>query len=564
MKHIYTFALSVSKLRTANTIRLVFVLSLVLLISRNGFGQTIESISPSCVMAGGGSFTLTVVGSNFNGSSYITLNGSEVNSSRNGNTLTATIPATTIANAGIIEVRTTRANGASPTAINLVVLGTPTATSVASCGQTTLTASGAPTGAIYRWYSQANGGAVITTGSSYATATAGQYYVSMAMPGACESARRLVTATVNAIPTIPQITNSSRCGNGALTLSASGAVAGQDYRWYSVAVGGTAIATGPNFTTPSLSIGTRTYYVSKIAAATGCESTRVPVTATVNPATMANTEFVKQSYEVGKPGIIRLNSDVIDRGHAVSIKWQAVNVFTGAITELGVTEAPEVSPASFQVQSMPGGDTYFQATIVPVSSVCYFEPSLVVTSQDIVSLPVELVSFKGQSSKGGVQLSWKTASERDNRGFEVEVSADGKSFRKVAFVESKVGTTSLMQNYSYLDAKATAGTTYYRLKQVDFDGAFEYSKTVVVTLTQASSSAVYPTLATSDITVKLTSSSDDQVTIAVADMAGKQLLAVQNPIERQVVLPVQQLQQGIYFVTVVSGNQKEVFRIVKR
>ncbi|PVY40395.1 T9SS type A sorting domain-containing protein [Pontibacter virosus] len=183
--------------------------------------------------------------------------------------------------------------------------------------------------------------------------------------------------------------------------------------------------------------------------------------------------------------------------------------------------------------------------------------------QPIVSLPVELVSFKAQSTKDGVQLSWKTASEQDNKGFEVEVSADGKNFKKIAFVESKVGTSSLTQNYSFIDMRAVVGINYYRLKQIDFDGAFEFSKVVAVNNTPMAASSVYPTLASQEITVRI-ASSDEQVTIAVADMAGKQLLIVQNPPERQVVLPVQHLQNGIYFVTVISGAQKEVFRFVKR
>ncbi|MDO6390820.1 T9SS type A sorting domain-containing protein [Pontibacter sp. BT731] len=376
----------------------------------------------------------------------------------------------------------------------------------------------------------------------------------------------IVTTTANkdsqasGLTVVGPLSISSTPGCNRATMTASGAPARGSYRWYRESIGGQPIAgaTTSSYTATEA----RTYYVS-IVTPSGCETTRMPVTAVFLQKSFANTEFVKQSYEPGKPGIIKVNSEVIDKGHAVSIKWQSVNAVTGVVTELGVTEAPVLSPASLQIASMPGGDTYFQATIIPNATVCYDESSLFVTSQEIVSLPVELVSFKTQSTEDGVQLSWKTASELDNKGFEVEVSTDGKNFRKIAFVESKVGTTSLTQNYGFLDTKATSGTNYYRLKQIDFDGAFEYSKTVAVNLTLVSSSTVYPTLATSDITVRL-ASSDEQVTIAVADMAGKQLLTVNNPSERQVVLPVQQLQQGIYFVTVISGTQKEVFRFVKR
>ncbi|SIT88751.1 T9SS type A sorting domain-containing protein [Pontibacter indicus] len=351
------------------------------------------------------------------------------------------------------------------------------------------------------------------------------------------------------------VTSTSFCGR--TTLTAQGAPANGSYRWYNAA--GQYIN---GATSASLSVTQAGQYAVSIVTATGCETARVPVNATVKPQLSANTEFARQDVTVGKPAVLQLNSEVFDRSHGASIRWEAYNFVTGARNVLGLTEAPKGGSASFQVPNVEA-NTYYEAFITAIDGMCYEEYMLYATTQGIVSLPVELVSFKAQSTKEGVQLSWKTASELDNRGFEVEASADGKNFRKVAFVESKVGTTSLTQHYSFLDTRAVAGANYYRLKQIDFDGAFEYSKTVAINITLASAATVYPTLATTDITVRL-ASTDDQVTIAVADMAGKQLLAVQNPADRQVVLPVQQLQQGVYFVTVTSGTQKEVIRFVKR
>ncbi|MCP2043061.1 T9SS type A sorting domain-containing protein [Pontibacter sp. HSC-36F09] len=368
-----------------------------------------------------------------------------------------------------------------------------------------------------------------------------------------------VTRTCGII-TQPTASSISRCGAGSISMSATGAPVGGSYKWYSAPTGGSLLSSTATYTNPNLTA-TTTYYVSAVNA-DGCESERTPVSATIVPKYTGLTEFAQQELTVGKPAIIQLNSVVFQNSHGVTVRWEAYDYVTRVRKDLGTTVAPKGSAALFSIASVES-NTYYEAFIEIVGGVCYDDYLLTASTQGIISLPVELVSFKAQAAKDGVQLSWKTASERDNKGFEVEVSADGKNFRKVAFVESKVGTTSLTQTYSFLDTRAAAGTNYYRLKQVDFDGAFEYSKIVAVNMTQASSSAVYPTLATSDITVSLTSS-HEQVTIAVADMAGKQLLTVQNPTERQVILPVQQLQQGVYFVTVISGTQKEVFRFVKR
>src|SRR5690606_1698355 len=93
-------------------------------------------------------------------------------------------------------------------------------------------------------------------------------------------------------------------------------------------------------------------------------------------------------------------------------------------------------------------------------------------------VPVELSSFSAAAVPGGVKLNWVTATEKNNRGFEIERSIDNKTFVNIAFVDGK-GTTTSQTEYSYVD-KNSFGTTYYRLKQIDFDGAFEYSKVVEV------------------------------------------------------------------------------------
>jgi hypothetical protein len=183
--------------------------------------------------------------------------------------------------------------------------------------------------------------------------------------------------------------------------------------------------------------------------------------------------------------------------------------------------------------------------------------------QVITPLPVELTTFKGQRNNQGVSLTWATASELDNKGFEVQTSTDGRNFKTVAFVESKVGTTLLAQNYGFTHKAPAAGTNYYRLRQVDFDGAFEFSKTIAIQYVPATASSVYPTMATEQVTVKLMHT-DEQTTVLLTDMNGRQLLQLQNPTERVVTLSVGTLQQGIYFVTVLSGAHKETFRIMKR
>jgi gliding motility-associated-like protein len=165
-------------------------------------------------------------------------------------------------------------------------LSTPTTTGASHCGNgsVVLTAAGATGTQTYVWYQAPTGGIAIAgeTDGTYTTPILNDtttYYVAI-QNGTCESARTPVTAFINLVPAQPITVNNSSCGSSSVTLSASGGINGQ-YRWYTTAAGGTALAGETNdlYTTPSISIST-TYYVSINDGV--CESTRTPVTATIN------------------------------------------------------------------------------------------------------------------------------------------------------------------------------------------------------------------------------------------------------------------------------------------
>ena len=92
-----------------------------------------------------------------------------------------------------------------------------------------------------------------------------------------------LSLTIGAIPSAPSTSGASRCGTGAVALTASGAASGQNYKWYTASTGGSPVQTnGSSYTTPSIS-GTTTYYVSIYNTITLCESSRASVVATINP-----------------------------------------------------------------------------------------------------------------------------------------------------------------------------------------------------------------------------------------------------------------------------------------
>jgi hypothetical protein len=100
-------------------------------------------------------------------------------------------------------------------------------------------------------------------------------------------------------------------------------------------------------------------------------------------------------------------------------------------------------------------------------------------------LPVELTSFTARLHDQSVKLDWQTASELNNRGFQVERSTDGKRWTDIGFVAGH-GTTAQAMHYYFYDEKPMSGTNYYRLRQMDFDGWSEYSPIVVANAGAAS------------------------------------------------------------------------------
>jgi len=93
-------------------------------------------------------------------------------------------------------------------------------------------------------------------------------------------------------------------------------------------------------------------------------------------------------------------------------------------------------------------------------------------------VPVELTTFTGKYNNNTVLLEWSTATELNNRGFEIQRSTAGSPFVTIAFVEGK-GTTTESNNYSYVDRTISQSTQYsYTLKQIDFNGSYHYSDVV--------------------------------------------------------------------------------------
>jgi RHS repeat-associated protein len=178
----------------------------------------------------------------------------------------------------------------------------PVALDNSRCGTGTVTLSGTvgTDGTTLRWYN--TGILPVPTGTSFTTAslsaTTAYTISSYNATTGCESSTVPINAIINPLPTVPTVTNGSLCGPGVVTLSAAALPANANTpQWYTAATGGTAFSTSTSYA-PNLGA-TTSYYVSAKANATGCESSRVTVTGTINTIPAAPTVAGSYRFAAG-------------------------------------------------------------------------------------------------------------------------------------------------------------------------------------------------------------------------------------------------------------------------
>jgi hypothetical protein len=167
-------------------------------------------------------------------------------------------------------------------------------------------------------------------------------------------------------------------------------------------------------------------------------------------------------------------------------------------------------------------------------------------------LPVEWLDFTGKLIGENTLLTWTTAAEQDNKGFDVERSFDGGSFEKIGFVEGR-GTVSQPQPYHFEDKKVLGTKVpvlYYRLKQIDTDGKFSYSKIVSVQLPGAEFAwQLLPNPTSGEVILQKKDCRECLGIVSLTDAAGREALRQQISGESNT-LDLSRLPSGIYFVTV--------------
>ena len=141
------------------------------------------------------------------------------------------------------------------------------------------------------------------------------------------------------------------------------------------------------------------------------------------------------------------------------------------------------------------------------------------------TLPVEMVALEGELTQEGVRLTWQTASETNNAGFEVQRKKESE-WNQIGYVESKAegGTTTEAQSYQYTAEDLSVGTHQFRLKQVDLDGSSQVHGPISVDVQMQEAlklTAPAPNPVSSTATLSFAVKEQAEATVAVYDMLGR-------------------------------------------
>jgi hypothetical protein len=183
-------------------------------------------------------------------------------------------------------------------------------------------------------------------------------------------------------------------------------------------------------------------------------------------------------------------------------------------------------------------------------------------------LPVSLSSFTSSVKLNSVTLSWATTSEINNKGFEIErKEATSTDYTRVGFVDGN-GTTNQVKNYTFTDSKLNAGKYSYRIKQIDFNGNFEYfslnSGIEIGAPKKFTLSQNYPNPFNPSTKIDYEIPADSKVSISIYDISGKEVQQVVNAQQKAGYYTAQfnasQLSSGTYFykLSVNNANGSEV------
>ncbi len=177
-----------------------------------------------------------------------------------------------------------------------------------------------------------------------------------------------------------------------------------------------------------------------------------------------------------------------------------------------------------------------------------------------IVLPVEIGKFNASVQNNNVLINWTTVSESNNAYFEIQRSLDGKQFKTIGKLAGK-GTSSLANQYSFTDNAALSTIQYYRLKQVNFDGAYKYSTILTVQMNNDLKKriSISPNPVTDHINLRIHSDATTSASIRIINTTGQTIMQqTERVIGGENIISIKSLQnlsKGMYTIQVIMDSQ---------
>lgn len=184
-----------------------------------------------------------------------------------------------------------------------------------------------------------------------------------------------------------------------------------------------------------------------------------------------------------------------------------------------------------------------------------------------IVLPIDLLSFTGYSGEGYNLLEWITTSEINNDYFEIEKSNDGILFNKIDVVDG-IGNSSVNNSYQYIDNNSNSTISYYRLKQIDYDGKHSYSNIVAIKKSIENEITIFPNPTLGSVKLNFDSKEDKNYQITVYDISKEiyqEKIFVDKGLKTISFDLFEKLSKGFYILKITdqNGNEIKTERIIK-
>lgn len=367
----------------------------------------------------------------------------------------------------------------------------------------------------------------------------GSFKVYLITRGGCNEVRRdSATVTVNATPSI--VINGSKnpiCKGESATLTASGATS---YIW--------SPGTGLNTTTGATVIANPQQTVSySIEGTIGNCSNTVFYELRVAERS-ASVGLAASTNSINGPTLVNFTANPVNGGENPIFKFLVNNV------------SQQSGPsAQFSRTVSPGDQVACEMTS---SEACVDEKVVVSNTITLESvLPITLINFSGSETPSGNALSWKTLTEKNSSHFELEKAYNSNQFETLATIKA-AGNSSSFRNYSYLDIKPLSGKNFYRLKMIDIDGSYQYSRVVLIDNKNEQSGIRLlnnPTHSNGFASMIITNAERGHAEIIISNLSGQIVQSHKvNNISgtQQLVIDSKRLSSGIYIITYRNSDGK--------